>query len=166
MTTEQFGQTYLQYEPNITKVLRKQNIFDEDLLHDTYIALYQHSQHAEIRDFVNTFVSFYRTRHMRREEKESYYETCDNQTVVEHYDRADKSDLVYRERVCKRVDKIIEQLIERPLPGERNRIRAVKILCLYREGLTFEQIAHKLKTSKQAVEQQFSRTIEKLRARY
>ena len=166
MTSEQFGQTYLQYEPNITKVLRKQEIYDEDLLHDTYIALYLHSRHARIRDFVDTFVSFYKTRYKRRGEKESNYETCDDATMIEKYDRADHSDLAYRERVGKRVEAIIEDVIAHPLPGERNRKRAVKILQLYRDGLTFEEIAHKLKTSRQSVEQQLGRTTEKLRVRY
>ena len=69
MTPEQFAQAYLTHEEYIQKVLRSLKIYDDDLLHDTYIALYEHSQHAEIEDFTNTFVAFYRARDKRQTER-------------------------------------------------------------------------------------------------
>ena len=92
MTPEQFAQAYLENEANISNILHGLHIFDMDLLHDTYIALYDHSQHAEILNFTNTFVSFYRARHKRRGTYESHYEPCDN-TQILNYDRPDESDL-------------------------------------------------------------------------
>ena len=70
MDAQQFGKTFLACQTHILKALRRLHIFDEDLLHDTYIALYEHSQHAQIGDFVNTFVTFYRNLHRRRSERE------------------------------------------------------------------------------------------------
>ena len=42
MTPEKFAQAYLKHEEYIKKVLRSLKIYDDDLLHDTYIALYEH----------------------------------------------------------------------------------------------------------------------------
>ena len=163
MTPKQFGQTYLRFEANIVKVLRKQRIYDEDLMHDTYIDLYEHARKEKITDFVNTFVAFYRARHQRRIEYNSHFEICDDATIIEKYDRIDEDDLAYREKIEKTVDVLMERLKSQPLPGERNHQRAVKILQLYRRGLSFAQIAQKMNTSKQSVHQLFERTIEKLR---
>ena len=166
MTSEQFGKTYLQHEQDIANVLRKQRIYDEDLLHDTYIALYCHSRNVRIIDFVNTFVSFYRARYKRRDDNESAYIVCDNATLIEHFDRPDESDLDYREHVGQRIDELMERFIARHLPGERNHKQAVKMLQLYLSGLTFEQIARRMNMSKQSVQQLFRRTVEKLRVTY
>ena len=68
MTSQQFGEKYLQYEENIKKVLKSREIYDEDLLHDTYIALYEYAETKNrVRNFVNTFVDFYMKRYMRRD---------------------------------------------------------------------------------------------------
>ena len=166
MDTTTFARTYLQNESTIIRILRRLGIYDDDLLHDTYIALFQHSQHTAINDFTKMFISFYRVRHKRRGEHESHYMACDNATMEETYNCWDETDLEHREQVAARVDAMIEKLKARPLPGERNRKLAIKIISLYRKGLTFAEIAKKLKTSPQAVQQQLSRTIEKIRASY
>ena len=167
MTSEQFANLYLQHQTDILKVLNSKRIFDADLLHDTYIALHDHAQQATIDDFVSTFVAFYRARYKRRSVHESHYMVCDNATLTEHYDRAEEdSDLDHREQVGQRVDDLIETFSKHPLPGERNHKRAVNILRLYRDGLTFVEMARKMKMSKQAVQQLFERTIEKLRITY
>ena len=163
MNSEQFGKTYLQYEANIAKVLHRQKIYDEDLLHDTYIALYAHSQHAEIADFVNTFVSFYSARYKRRSEHEEHYECYDNAAMIEHFDHADASDLAYREHVGRRVDSLLRYFVSHPQPGERNHKRACKILRLYCQGLNECEISNKLKISQQAVSQTLERAIERLK---
>ena len=101
-------------------------IYDEDLLHDTYIALYEHSQEREIRDFVNTFVGVYINMAKRREERESHYD-CYDHTQMLNFDRADESDLDYREQVGRRVDRLLRKYIGHPQPGERNHKRACEI---------------------------------------
>lgn len=163
MDAQLFAQTYLQYEQNIVKVLRSQKIYDEDLLHDTYIALYDHSQHAEIRDFLKTFIAFYRTRCKRRIEHESPYIACDNATLVEHFDRPEETDLDYREQIGRRVDNLIGYYCAHPLPGERNHKRACEILLLYREGLSYVEIAKRLKIDESTVKKYFKRTIMRLK---
>lgn len=164
MEAEQFGKTYLAHQTNIMKILHRLRIFDADLLHDTYIALYDHSQQAEIGDFVNTFVAFYRARYKRRGQHESHYITYDNTTLVEQFDREDESDLDYRERVAQCVDDILAKYAENPLPGERNHERSVKVLQLYREGLTFREIAAELGIDVAAVHRHFDRAVKRIKS--
>lgn len=163
MTQQQFSTAFLRYEPNITKVLRSQNIYDQDLLHDTYIALYEHSPHAEITDFTSTFVAFYRARHKRRIEHDAHFLPCDNTTLIDHFDRPDESDLDYREQIGQRVDDLLGWFDAHPLPGERNHERAVKILTLYRDGLSHVEIAKQLKIHESTVKKYFKRTILRLK---
>jgi DNA-binding NarL/FixJ family response regulator len=51
----------------------------------------------------------------------------------------------------------------RHLSGERNHKRACKILRLYCQGLTEDEISDKLKISQQAVNQSLARSIERLK---
>ena len=163
MDTEEFGKRYLQYEKNIEKVLRGLGIYDEDLLHDTYIALYEHSQEAEIEDFVDAFVAFYKNLLRRQEEYNGHYEDCDYATMVERYDGWDEYDWEYRREVGRRVDKILRYYASHPQPGERNHKRAVKIVRLHCQGLNECEISNKLKISQQAVSQTLQRAIERLK---
>ena len=163
MTSQQFGELYLQYEPNIKKILNSKRIFDEDLLHDTYIALYEHSLRAEIGDFVNTFVEFYGNLLNRQEQHESHYDCHDNAHLL-NFDRPDDSNLAYREQVGKRVDKLIRYYATHPQPGERNHRRSCKILRLHLQGLTECEISNKLKISQPTVHQYLMRAIERLKA--
>ncbi len=164
MNSEQFGKTYLRYEANIAKVLHQLKIYDEDLLHDTYIALYNHSQHAEIRDFVNTFVAFYQNLNKRREEHDSHYQACDNATMIERYDRIDEDDWEYRERISAQIDIVIKKIRRKKFPGEHTHKRAIKVLMLYREGLTFREIASKLGIDVAAVHRHLKRTITRIKS--
>ncbi len=163
MTGQEFGEKYLQYEDNIKKVLKSREIYDEDLLHDTYIALYEYAETKNwIRNFVNTFVDFYMKRYMRREEYESNYDAYDDEQMY-HLEIEDESDLDYREEIGKRVDKLIRYYSEHRQKGERNHRRATKILRLYRQGLTEREISNKLKISHQAIHQSLEHTIESLK---
>lgn len=164
MTSQQFAQTYLQYEANIQKVLLSQRIFDEDLLHDTYIALFNHSPHPEPEDFVTTFVSFYRNARRWRDNKESHFEPCDDQQLLA-YDRPDNSaaELACRERRFRRLDKLLDYYFTHPQPGRYDHERSCRILRLFLEGLSEREISDKLKISHQAVHQSLSRTIDRLR---
>ena len=164
MTSEQFANTYFHYQHNIEKILRKHNIFDEDLLHDTYIALYEHSQKAEIRHFVNSFVAFYRTRYMRREEKESYYESCDDTTMIEKYDRIDEDDWKRRERQEQSVDYIFEKYYTKPLPRAKDYERTAMVAQLYREGLTYREIANRMGVDVAAVYRRLKRSVSKIKS--
>ena len=163
MEAEEFGQRYLQHEDDITNVLRKQKIYDEDLMHDTYIALYEHSPHPSAEDFVKTFVEFYKNLHKRKDKHESYYEACDNTTMVAHFDRADESDLAYREQIGRRMDSLLRYYVSHPQPGERNHKRSCKILRLYCQGLNECEISDKLKISQSAVCQTIERVIKRLK---
>ena len=163
MNSEQFGKTYLQYERNIEKVLREKKIYDEDLMHDTYIALYEYSQKGEIGDFVNAFVEFYKRLSKRRDEYNGHYEACDYATMVEKYDGWDEYDWEYRLQVGRRVDKILSYYASHPLPGERHHKRAVKILRLYCQGLNECEISDKLKISQPAVSQTLERAFLRLK---
>ena len=163
MTSQQFGELYLRFEENIIKILNSKKIFNEDLFNDTYIALFEDSQHNEIGDFVNAYVEFYGNLLKRHEEHESHYE-CHDHTHMLNFDRPDDSDLEYREQVGKRVDKLIRYYATHPLPGVRSHSRACKILRLYRQGLTEVEISNKLKISQPTVHQHLERIIERLKA--
>ena len=163
MDSNTFGQTYLQNESTIILILRRLGIYDDDLLHDTYIAVYQHSQHTAINDFTRTFISFYRVRHKRLLEHNSHYLACDNTTIEQTYDCWDETDLEHRELVGKQVDKILRYYAEHPQRGERNHKRACKILRLYCQGLNESEISNKLKISQSAISQTLERAIERLK---
>ena len=161
MTPEQFAQAYLTHEEYIQKVLRSLKIYDNDLLHDTYIALYEHSQEHEIRDFVNTFVGVYMNMAKRREESESHYD-CYDHTQMLNFDRADESDLAYREQVGRRVDRLLRKYIGHPQPGERNHKRACEILKLYLEGYRFRKIAKIVNLDVSVVYRYLKRAVKKI----
>ena len=162
MTSEQFGNTYLRYEPNITKVLRKQEIYDEDLMHDTYIALYEYSQQEEIRDFVDTFVEFYRNLCDWQNYRESHYEPYDyNQLVALHI--IDESDWRQREQSLRRLDKLLNYYYTHPHPDEHHHKRSSKILRLFLKGLSEREISRSVKISQSAVHQSLQRTIDRLK---
>ena len=162
MTTDEFAQAYLENEANISNILHGLHIFDMDLLHDTYIALYDHSQHADILNFTNTFVSFYRARHKRRGTYESHYEPCDN-TQILNYDRPDESNLEYREQVGRRVDSLLRYYVSHPQPGERNHKRACQILQMYINGLSNVEIAKNLNIDESSVRRHLQRIIKRLK---
>ena len=164
MNPTQFGQTYLRFEAHIAKALKKMDIYDEDLLHDTYIALYEHSQHADIRNFANTFIAFYRTRYKRRIEYEDNYETCDDATIIEKYDQIDEDDWMRRERLEQSVDYIFEKYYTKPLPHSHNYERTALIVQLYREGLTFREIADKVGVDVAAVHRRLKLSLAKIKS--
>ena len=162
MTGQEFGELYLRHEENIRKVLNSKKILDEDLIHDTYIALYEDSQHNEIGDFVNAYVEFYGNLIKRQEEHESHYE-CHDHAHMLNFDRPDDSDLEYREQVGKRVDSLIRHYAAHPQKGEHNHRRTCKILRLYRQGLTEREISNKLKISHQTVHQYIEYAFRRLK---
>ena len=162
MNAQQFAQTYLQHEPSITNVLHKQKIYNEDLLHDTYIALYEHSPHPGADDFVKTFMTFYKNLYDWQNKRESRYEPYDNaQLAALHI--IDTHDWQQRERALQRLDKLLNYYYTHPQPDEHHHKRACKILRLYIKGLSECEISHRLKISQSAVSQTLQRSIERLK---
>ena len=164
MDTNEFGRRYVENEERIAKVLRGLRIYDEDLLHDTYIALYEHSPQPREDEFVKTFVEFYKNLHKRQKLYNDHFEVCDDATMIEKYDRIDEDDWRRRERLEQCIDDIIEKYLTNPLPNERNHERGLKILQLYREGLTFREIAAQLGIKCSTAHEYFSRAVRRMKA--
>ena len=176
MTPERFAQTYLRYEENIKKVLNSRKIYDEDLLHDTYIALCEHAQNNKIDDFVNAYVEFYKKRYNWRKKQESQIEHYDyaqfaeleifDESVGEEAlnERLDNDRTTYREQCLARLPELIEYYLKHPHPDERNHRRACQILRLYLDGLSEREISRKLGISQQAINQSIRRIRERLKS--
>ena len=163
MTETEFGEAYVANMASIKQTLENLNIYDMDLLHDTYIALYEYAEQKHwIRNFKNAFVDFYWKRFLRLEVHEAKFDAYDDEQM-HNLNVPDESDLEYREQIGRRVDRLIRYYCEHPQPGEREHKRNCQILRLYRQGLTEREISHKLKISQQAVNQSLKRTIERLK---
>ena len=162
MNSEQFGKTYLRYEKNIAKVLRTQKIYDEDLLHDTYIALYEHSPHPKAKEFVNTFVTFYRNLLDWQNNRESQCDQYDNAQLAA-LNIIDTTDWLQRERSLQRLEKLLNYYYTHPQPEEHHHRRSCRILRLFLKGLSEHEISRRLKISQSAVCQSLQRTIERLK---
>ena len=117
-----------------------------------------------IESFTNTFVAFYRARHKRRNDYDSHYLACDNSTLINLFDRPDQSDITYRECVMQRIDDIIDEFRKNPPESIHNTERACEILQLYRDGLTFRQIAHLLGIDVAAVHRYLTRFIASIKS--
>lgn len=166
MKQEQFSQIYLRNEQQIARRLQELQIYDEDRLHDTYIAMYEKAPIIEIRRFAETFVKYYRTLQRRANDQVEHYIPCSPSEMVERYDRPDEDDTEYREQVAQRVDELIEEYRHHPFPGERNHRRAVRIIQLYRSGLTPREIAKRIQVTQRTIELQLQSMLKKLRLRY
>ena len=79
-------------------------------------------------------------------------------------DRIDEDDWKQRELLEQYLDYIFENFRENPLPGIRNHERACQVLQLFREGLTFREIAEKLGIKCSTAHEYFSRAINGLKA--
>ena len=166
MKQEQFSQIYLRYEQQILRALRGLRIYDEDRLHDTYIALYEQAPTIGSKRFAETFVKYYRTLQRRANDQAAHFIPCSPSEMVEQFDRPDESDTEYREQIALRVDELINEYRRHPFQGERNHQRAVRILQLYRSGLTLQAIAERLNMRKQTVHDYLKNTAKNLRVRH
>ena len=162
MDTEEFGKRYLECEGTIIKMLRKLNIYEEDLLHDTYIALFEHSQQEEIEDFVNAFVEFYSNLYDWLNYRESNYETYDHNQLAA-LQIIDETDWPQRERALRRLEKLLRYYFTHPQPEEHHHKRSCRILRLFLKGLSEQEISYKLKISQQAVSKSIRHSIERLK---
>ena len=166
MKQEQFSQIYLRNEQKIARRLQELQIYDEDRLHDTYIALYEDAPTIGSRRFAETFVKYYRTLQRRANDQAAHFIPCSPSEMVEQFDRPDETDQEYREEVAQRVDELIEEYRHHPFPGERNHRRAVRILQLYRSGMTLQAIAERMNMRKQTVHDYLKNTMKNMRIRY
>jgi len=177
MNTKEFETLYLAHEPDIIAILNSKRIYDDDLLHDTYIALFEHSPHPAPEDFVTTFVAFYTNTKSWQDQQESHLVHYDNaqlaaldisdesvgeEALDDHLDNNNRT--TYREQSIERLHEIIDYYFAHPQPGERNRRRACRILRLYRQGLSECEISRELKISQPTVHQYLERIIERLKA--
>ena len=162
MNPTDFAQTYLRHEPDITRVLRSQRIYDEDRLHDTYIALYDHRPHPEPDDFLRAFIAFYHKQTGWQDCRESRCEPYDN-TQLAALHIIDETDWPQRELSLRRLDRIIRYFSAHPQPDERDHKRACRILRLFLNGLSECEISYRLKISQPAVCQSLQRTTERLK---
>ena len=165
MTPEQFAQAYLECEGRIKSVLLKEKIYDEDLLHDTYIALYDSEKEIRTEQFVTYFVAWYKQLYFRRALRDSHYVNY-GVNAAEHHDCADESDLEQREQTAQRVDDIIDRYCAHSPHGAKNHERACKVLLLYRQGRTERQIAEELGLAKTTVHQYIEGIIRQIRREY
>ena len=162
MNTTDFAQTYLQCEADITRILKSRHIYDEDRLHDTYIALYDHMPQPAPDEFAKTFVAFYCNQQDWQQQRDSHFVSYDN-TQLATLHIIDETDWPQREQSLSRLDKIIRYYYAHPQPDERDHKRACRILRLFLCGLSECEISHRLKISQQAVNQSLRRTIERLK---
>ena len=139
MTTEQFGELYLQYEENIKKVLNSKMIFDQDLFDDTYIALFEDSQKNEIQDFEAAFLCFYTNRYKWKKKQDSCIIHCDSAQLAA-LEIEDESDLEDREQIGQRVDALMDYVDKTTFPGERKPELNRKVLHMRLDGKTYEEI--------------------------
>ena len=164
MTETEFGEAYLKNMDYIHKTLYGLEIFDMDLLHDTYIELYEDSQKKEIRHFGNAYIAYYVLLHFRQMVRESRFETYDNSSCV--FDRPDASNSEYNEQVGCRVDAIIDYYCTHPPKGARNHECACEILKLYCKGLTVREIANELGLGKSTVQQYVDTIVRQIKRQY
>lgn len=162
MQPEKFAEVYLQNQQHIHRVLKGKHIFDEERLHDTYIALYDHRPHPEPEDFAKSFIRFYQHGYDWELAEENPVESYDNRQLAALH-IIDESDWQEREKAFRRLDRILRRYFAKRQPRERNRRRNCKILRLYLSGLSESEISYKLKISQPAVNQSLQLTIERLK---
>ena len=141
MTEEEFGKAYIANKDDIEQELKGLQIYDMDLYHDTYIALYEDSQEKEIRNFKNADMSY-------------------------TFDRAESSDTDYNEEVGRRVDAIIDYYCTHPPKGARNHECACEILKLFCKGLSIREIAAELGIGKSTAHQYIACIIRQIKRQY
>ncbi len=164
MTEEKFGKTFLNNKADIENELKGLKIFDNDLLDDTYIDLFEWSQSNEILDFKNTFLSFYNKRHKRLTDRDVHFTNVTPQEMLK-YDRIDtgSENVEYNEWIGQRVDKIIEYVDSVVFPHEHKPELNRQVLHMWLDGMTFEQIGAELGMDANSALHIKDRMIEKIR---
>ena len=181
MTSQQFGELYLQYEPEIKASLINRRIFDEDLFQDTCLELCEYAQHNDIQNFPGLFIERYRALRKRQDQRQldivpydnaqlAALDIIDDSQDVAIIDQSIDNDAEQFSAECKSCDEDkdrLQQLLDayeaHPQPGERNHRRACRILRMYLAGKSEREIAHCLRISHQAVHQSLTRIIARLK---
>ena len=165
MSEKEYGELYSENLGKITTVLNQDKVFDEDILHDTFLKLNKQRGEIQAKRFVTYFVAWYKKLYDREEKRKNLYEYCGT-NVADKYDRMDESDLAYREEIGQRVDEIIENYRTNVPKNAKNHARACEILQLYRDGLSEREIAEELCIGKSTVHQYIEVIIRQLRNKY
>ncbi len=139
MKTEEFGKMYLQNRDKIVEELTKEKIYDDDLMNETYIDLYEESQKNEIQDFEAAFLCFYTNRYKWKKKQDSCIIHCDNAQLAA-LEIEDESDLEDREQIGQRVDALMDYVDKTTFPGERKPELNRKVLHMRLDGKTYEEI--------------------------
>lgn len=165
MTGQEFGELYSNNLRKITTVLHQEKVFDEDILHDTFLALYERCREIQAERFVTYFVAWYKKLYEREKKRSNRYEYCGT-NVADKYDLMDESDLAYREKTGQRVDEMLEDYRTNTPKNAKKHKRACEILQLYRDGLSEREIAQELGIGKSTVHQYMEIIIRQLRDKY
>jgi len=181
MTAKELGKMYIANEEALRKILRSQDIYDEDVFQDTCLALCEHVQDIAAKDFRQAFLDKYDTLIKRVGQGEiecEHYdyaelaalEIIDESQDVEKIDEKIDLDaeLFSAECICndddkERLHELLDYYYKHPQPGERDHKRACRILQLYLNGKSEREISRKLKISQQAVNQSIRRIVERLK---
>ena len=175
MTSQQFGELYLQYEPEIKASLINRHIFDEDLFQDTCLELYEFALHNDIQNFPGLFIERYRALRKRQDQRQldivpydnaqlAALDIIDDSQDVELIDRdIDSDNAPLPSQNMERLRELLDHYFTHPQPGERNHRRACRILRLYLAGKSEREIAHCLRIRHQTVHQYLTRTIAHLK---
>lgn len=181
MTTKELEKQYIANEKDLRKILRSQDIYDEDVFQDTCLALCEHVQDIAAKDFRQAFLDKYDTLIMRVGQGEiecEHYdyaelaalEIIDESQDVEKIDKKIDLDAEFSaECIChdddkERLHQLLDDYYKHPQPGERNHKQACRILRLYLKGKSFREIANTMKLDVATVYKYFSRTVEHLKA--
>ena len=166
MTSQQFEKLYTANEEYFRKTLTKQKIYDDDLFHDTCLALCEHLQDIAVEDFRHAFLDKYDTLVKRVGQREivCFHLSNVQLAALEIIDRDIDYDNAQRCAENKdRLRQLLNHYYRHPQPGERDHKQACKILKLYLAGKSEREIAQMLKISQQAVNQSIKRTKERLK---
>ena len=175
MNETEFGKAYLANINDIENEIKALKMYDEDLLHDTYIDLYEWSQSNEILDFVNTYVEFFKNRYKWRDKEEDPLVAYDNEhlAALEIIDESQDVEIIDRDidllnelrsdEYKEQLRKMLNYYYRHPQPGERNHKQACKVLRYFLDGKSEREISHKFNIAHQTVHQYITRTIERLK---
>ena len=162
MDGKEFGERYVAEMDKIANVLKKEKIYDEDLVHDTYIDMYEWAQSHEPREFVGTFVDFYKKRYRRQEVRERECDAMPPETMRELRIYDDHSNVARNEAIGEVADTILQLLDEVELPGERKPEQHRRVLRLWMDGQSYEEIGREMGMSPHSAKSILQRLLKKV----
>ena len=163
MNENDFANSYLQHEETIKKVLRSKKIYDEDLLHDTYIDLCDWLQTNETKkSFGGLFMEFYQNRYKWQKKQDSQLVHCDNAQLAA-INIIDETDWEYREELGLKADAILDYVDKTVFPTERKPELNRQVLRMWMDGMTYQQIGAQIGMDANSVLHIVQRMIKNIR---